>query len=480
MVLRHDEWMASPATPQPHRVPITLWLTILLLGLACAPLVAIRTPAMIDYINHLARMELLAAPSPRSAYSISWHFTPNLAMDLVIPVLARLTSVENAAKLFLAVTQLLLVSGAVVLEYSVKRRFGLAGLAALAILFSLPFAWGLVNFSFALGVALWGLAAWIVSAEWPLWQRALLHAVVMVALFFAHLFALGLYGFVIGLIELPPLIYPHAQLRRAGTLMVVLAAPVLLLLAAMVLTGSGVGEDVFEWDLGLKLAWPLRFYNIYDFQVSILLAGVTVLLIGWAAVRRRLRPTRVGLWIATGLALLYLVLPRRLFGVAYVDVRVIAAAALILPAFVHMQRSRAIAAGLVSIALVNGAVSIAAWVSHASDYDEFRSSFTALGRGKAVLIALAPSSDITDAPLYYAPTLAASSRDVFVASLYAAGGMQPIAATPKFAHLSVAEAIAYRSPLQVSTLTVTLRAMRPIGEETTIICTSSARRALRR
>lgn len=136
-------------------------------------------------------------------------------------------------------------------------------------------------------------------------------------------------------------------------------------------------------------------------------------------------------------------LPRRLFGVAYVDVRVIAAATLILPAFVHMQRSRAVAAALVLIAVVNAGVSVAAWAALARDYDEFRASFVALAPGTAVLTAVAAESGAADAPLCYAPTLAAPARGVFVASLYAAGGMQPLAPAPAFAQLAVAQAIDY-------------------------------------
>lgn len=440
---RHGEAMRATATAADRWPPLLVLLTALLTAAACAPLLAIRTPAMVDYINHLARMELLAAPGAPVAYRIGWHLMPNLAMDIMVPWLARVMPVEAAARLFFGVTQLLLVSGAVALEFSVKRRIGLAGLVALAVLFSLPFAWGLVNFSFGLGIAQWGLAAWTVFTARPLWQRALLHAAVVAALFAAHFFALGIYGLVVGLIELPPLLHPRLQLRRAGELVAVLAAPVLLLLAAMAATGSGIGEDVLEWDFGLKLIWLLRFFNVYDLRVSVGLAAAVALLIVWASARRGLRPTSVGLRIAAGLALLYLLLPRRLFGVAYVDVRVIAAAALILPAFVHMQRSRAVAAALVLIAVVNAGVSVAAWAALARDYDEFRASFVALAPGTAVLTAVAAESGAADAPLYYAPTLAAPARGVFVASLYAAGGMQPLAPAPAFAQLAVAQAIDY-------------------------------------
>ncbi len=66
----------------------------------------------------------------------------------------------------------------------------------------MPFAFGFVNFEFALGCALWGIACALVVQEraWPV--RLAVHAALMAWLFTAHLFALGIYGFTIGLQEL--------------------------------------------------------------------------------------------------------------------------------------------------------------------------------------------------------------------------------------------------------------------------------------
>ena len=60
-----------------------------------------------------------------------------------------------ATKLFLIVSQLLVVTGAIALEWSVKGRHQFAGLAALLTLNAIPFAWGLLNFQFGVGLALW-------------------------------------------------------------------------------------------------------------------------------------------------------------------------------------------------------------------------------------------------------------------------------------------------------------------------------------
>src|SRR6266478_7013575 len=95
----------------------------LLFVASVAPGLLVEIPAMIDYVNHLARMHLLvdaAAGRPNPAYEIDWHLYPNLAMDLIVPMLARFVSVETAARLFLLASQTLVISGAIALEMVVR------------------------------------------------------------------------------------------------------------------------------------------------------------------------------------------------------------------------------------------------------------------------------------------------------------------------------------------------------------------------
>jgi hypothetical protein len=74
-------------------------------------------------------------------YEVAWALYPNLAMDLLVPQMARLISVENATRLFLLLSQLLIVGGALALERVVKGRVHLAGFASLMFLYCLPFSW---------------------------------------------------------------------------------------------------------------------------------------------------------------------------------------------------------------------------------------------------------------------------------------------------------------------------------------------------
>ena len=154
-------------------------LALLLLALLLLSLCLVSTPAMVDYVNHLARMVLLVQPDPGPAYVVTWIPYPNLAMDIIVSALAQLVPVDVAARLFLALTYGLVVSGAMALERAVKGHDGLAGLCAMLALSSIPFAWGLVNFCFGLGIALWGFAHWLRNSHRPLAQRALLHCAIV-------------------------------------------------------------------------------------------------------------------------------------------------------------------------------------------------------------------------------------------------------------------------------------------------------------
>ena len=417
-------------------------VTLALLAALLLALVAVPVPAMIDYVNHLARMELLAGAGPWRGYDVRFGFTPNLAMDLIVPGLARVMPVDIAARLFLALTWVAVVSGAMALERVVKGRPGFAGLAALLVLFSVPFAWGLGNSNLGLGLAVWGVALWLGSAGRPLGWRWALHAGVCVVLFFTHFFALGCYGLVVGLVEFPPLLMGR-QWRRAAVLAGVLASPVVVLLGLMRLAGGGIGGSRTDWDVAQKWDWLLLFWNGAVPWLAAVTLMTVLLLIAFMVARHRLWLTPAGCWVAGGLLLLYLALPWRLFDMAFLDVRVLALAALVLPAFVTHTPSRAAGAVLVTLVLANGTATVAGWVAHQADYRQFRASFAALPPGAAVLVAVAPGSGQDDVPLYYAPTLAVPARDVFVASFYAFPGAQPVVVAPRYADRAVTEAIDY-------------------------------------
>jgi hypothetical protein len=419
-------------------------------------------PAMVDFPNHLARMYLLSqngTPDANPYYEVAWALYPNLAMDLLVPQMARLISVENATRLFLLLSQLLIVGGALGLERVVKGRVHLAGFAALMFLYCLPFSWGFVNFEFGLGLTLWGIAAYLMVAEraWPL--RFVVNAVFVAALFAAHFFSLGVYGATLGCYELWHAHNRKVPYRDAALRLVVLAAPALALFWVMRWTAGSIGSEGTTWLFEFKPIWLFRIMNGYNLTVSAATALALVALLHLAARRGVLKLEPAGIWLAIGFALLYLAIPSKLFGTSFVDLRVIPAAALIIPAFCSLSLpsrrwTMAALAAVSAITLANLTVVYAVWLPYRADYAAIIASFDKIERGSLLLVGSSgegedpPFNDLTQYPMFYAPTLAVHYANAFVPNVFTEVGKQPV--QPRAAVRGLA--IPYGGPVPVRVL----------------------------
>ena len=410
-------------------------------------------PAMVDYPNHLARMYVLVRDGTLNAnpyYQATWALYPDLAMDLLVPRLARVFSVETASRLFLLMSQGLIISGAVALERVTKGRFEIAGFVAVIFLYCLPFAWGFVNFQFGIGASLWGTAfmLWVMERPWSV--RLLVNTFFVIVLFAAHFFALGVYGATLGICELWRARDHKASPNEIASRLTVLAIPALVLLATMELTAGAIGFEGTDWYFAFKLLWPFRIMNGYSTTAAAVSMALLIGAIYIAARRGYLRLETRGLWIAIGFAVLYVAIPSRLFGTSFADLRVLVAAALVLPAFCTLSLPRRAVFGTLTaaaaITLANLTIVSTVWFSYRADYSAMIESFSKLKAGSVVLVGTSgsgddpPFHDLSEYPLYNAPTLAAAYADAFVPNLFAAVGKQPIQALPAIQHLAVPNA----------------------------------------
>ncbi|WP_245444422.1 hypothetical protein [Bradyrhizobium sp. Y36] len=379
----------------------------------------------------------MGAADANPYYQAAWAFYPNLAMDLVVPQMARLFGVETASRLFLLVSQILIVGGALALEWVVKRRVHLAGFAALMLLYCLPFSWGFINFECGLGIALCGIAAYLAVGDQPVLVRFVVNAAFVVLLLAAHLFALGVYGATLGFHELWRAAERKYPARDVALRFVTLATPAVASLVIMRLTAGSVGSEGTFWSLGHKLLWPFFIMNGYSMAVSGASAIVLMATLYVAARCSMLKLAPAGIWIATGFALLYLAIPPRLFDTAFADIRVLPAVALILPAFcsLSLPSRRWTMAALVivsGITLANLGLVLDVWLSYRPEYSAVIESFQHIDRGSKILIGTSaesedpPFQDLTQFPVYYAPTLAVHYAKAFVSNLFTETGKQPI------------------------------------------------------
>jgi len=464
--------MTAWARPRSDR-SVAIVVFALLAAASLLPVLLTPIPAMVDYLNHLARMYILSqngTPAANPHYEVAWALYPNLAMDLLVPQMARLISVENATRLFLLLSQLLIVGGALVLERVVKGRVHLAGFAALMFLYCLPFTWGFVNFEFGLGVALWGIAAYLLVAERALPVRFAVNAGFVTALFAAHFFSLGVYGATLGFYELWRAYDRKAAYRDAALRLVTLAIPAVALLGVMQLTAGSIGSAGTTWFFAFKPLWLFRIMNGYNSTVSAASALALMALLYFAAKRGVLKLEPAGIWLAIGFALLYVAIPSKLLDTSFVDLRVIPAAALIIPAFCSLSlpsRRWTIAAlaAVTGITLANLAVVFVVWLSYRADYAAIIESFHKIERGSLVLVGDSgegedpPFNDLTRFPMAYAPTLAVHYANAFVPNVFAAVGKQPVQVRAAVRRL----AIPYGGPMPIRVLTAIAAGQTPSG-----------------
>src|ERR1700724_2046076 len=92
-----------PAHPDSRAAIRVLLVGVALLALCSVPIFSAVLPPLFDYPNHLARFWLLLTGG-NAFYAVHWAPLPNLAGDLIVPLLARLLPLEIAGKLFLVLS----------------------------------------------------------------------------------------------------------------------------------------------------------------------------------------------------------------------------------------------------------------------------------------------------------------------------------------------------------------------------------------
>lgn len=216
-----------------------------------------------------------------------------------------------------------------------------------------------------------------------------------------------------------------------------LAIPALALFGIMRMTAGSIGSEGTSWFIGFKPIWPLRIMNGYNLTIAAATGLTLMVSLFFAARRGVLKLETAGTWLAIGFALLYVVIPSKLFGTSFVDLRVIPAAALILPAFCSLTlpsrawRMAALAA-ISGVILINLAVVLTVWLPYRTDYAAIVESFHKIDRGSRILVASTddngdpPFADLTSYPMYYAPTLAVHYANAFVPNLFTEAGKQPV------------------------------------------------------
>jgi hypothetical protein len=395
-----------------------------LLLLAALPVLLSRLPPLDDYINHLARMHVIAVagrdPLLAQYYRIDWKLIPNLAEDLIVPPLVPVVGVYWAGKLFLLATLALLLSGPQAVHAALFRRVSLAPLAAVLFLYNKLFAWGVVNYLFGLGVALWAIAAWIALRRTAPLRRAAVSLGSVLTLYLCHLSALGLYMVALAGFELW-----HARTRRvawpdtAALLLPFVVVPVLLMLGP---EHDGGGAPAV-WELAAKLQGAWLAVKTYWAAIDVAVCAIAAALALLAWRRGLLRVHPAGWWILAVFLPVYLALPTEMMSAWGADVRLPVGALFILLGFVDWSlptpaAERRFLLVLLALAAVRVGAVEAAWRSLDRVTAEMRASLSFVEPGSRVLAAEAGEPPLLTA-LRYLPSLATIERSSLVAENFA-------------------------------------------------------------
>jgi hypothetical protein len=431
-------------------------LFVALLAMTSIPILLHPLPPLSDYVNHLARMHVIAAinsdPDLARYYEIDWQVIPNLMMDLIVPQFERLMNVYLAGQLYTIFSFALIVSGTLALHRRLFGRWSPLPLLAFALLYNNVFLVGTMNYVAGIGLTLWAVTAWIALRERSFLVRLPVSTLFVLALFFCHLFSLGVYGLALLAFELHRLWTSYAQLRRASRgaarrrLPALLAdfvasgLPFLPVLPLLMMSPTWGLWQGLSWELAGKVDGLVYVIEVYSHSVALLLIGIVAFLVGWALRDRALSFHAFGVAVLAVGAVIYLALPRVFFDTYMADQRLPISLAFILLACVDLDlRQRNVRCGLMVALLALTAIRVweveNKWQQLSPGIQSFRQSVQLIERGAKVAVAYADPDDgsaLEDYGLVHADCIALIDRSALVTTEFTVMGKQVLHARPEY------------------------------------------------
>jgi hypothetical protein len=410
------------------------------------PVATYPLPPLSDYINHLATAHVIDAIARDSDlsrfYRIEWAAIPDLMMDLTVPVLHRFMSIYLAGQIFTVSIFAVILSGMLVLQRALNGRWSAVPLVASPFLYSGVLLVGVMNYLFGIGLALWAFAAWVGLRERPWPWRLAASTLLVLALFFCHLFALGLYATELLAFELHRLIARRKAPISARLLdFVATGVPFLpaLLLLLVGRTWDAAGIPPY-WDLSGKIEGVMLAINIYHRPIAYGLIAILTLaaVVAWRRGALHLHP--VG-WMLLGVGgAIYLALPRVIFGAHMADQRLPIALLFMLAAAIRVdpadrgRRDGLPALLLLLLGLRLGEVQLT-WSDLVRGPTEALHSVASIARGARVLVVHGDRSStglISDLGLLHIASLATIERSALVSTAFTVEGKHILQVRPEF------------------------------------------------
>jgi hypothetical protein len=428
-----------------HRPAVLSLVVAGMFAVALVPLFICNPLPLADYPNHLARAYILTtfrqSPVLQQYYQLHWQIIPNLALDLLVPQLARFMPVNWALLAFTVLTFGLLVAGCFALHHVLFGRLSYSPLAVFLLLYNRQFLWGMLNYLFSLGLALLTFALWIALRRKPLLLRCLIFGSLGFIVFISHLGGFALLGILIVGYEL------HGFLReknyRALVCDVAASAMALGIPIALFLLFSPTRSRPTPpeaWNFKSRVIGLFEAFNNYsvalDAATFLLVVGAVLvgILLGKARLHRRMQ-----LPLLT-LAVLYWTISSQLLSTQGAARRLIPAIFLTLACSLEWKvRPKYLVAAIVLLFAVRTGVVVKNWSAAAPVYKANLDVMDRIPIGAKLAVAVGELNypQLNNPPLLHLPALAVVKRPGLNNALFAVYGVQPLLPRPEYEDLFV-------------------------------------------
>ena len=394
-------------------------------------------PPLSDYVNHLARMHIIATVRSNADlarfYEIDWQIIPNLAMDLIVPLLGRFTNIYVAGQIFTVAVFALIMSGTLALNRALIGRWSVLPFVALPLLVQLrlpgrPDELHVRGRPGAVGDGGVDLAARSGRGRCGLRCRR---------------------SFAVATVLLPPVGARHLRHRPDG-----------LRAAAAVVARRPAGDAARRRGVGARLRAARRpaarqpdarsrrqpsggsraarstaliyIIELYSDLVAFAIVGVVAAAAAFAVRHRLLRIHPFAVTLLVVGTLVYMAMPRVMFATYMADQRIpIALAFMLIACFDLKLRHRLVRRGFVAILFILITIRLievdVSWSDMSSTTKEFRSSVRRIKPGSKVFVAHADRShgeDVSELGLVHAACLAIIDRSAVVTTAFTVAGKQ--------------------------------------------------------
>jgi hypothetical protein len=446
--------------PRP-RIWAIVTVYVIMTAIVLYPVLIVRVPALCDYLNHLARMHILAefsqSPTIKNFYGVKWRLIPYLGIDSVFTIL-RGINIYDAGKLYIALCVVFPVIGVTILHYVIHRRLSLVPVAAFLFSYNFLLAWGFVNYLPGLCLAIIVFSGWIYTAGWPRWRRAVLFCVPATLLYLFHLMAFV--GYCVAVAGYEIAIASRTNFRPWRSFVTDAMAAALQAAPAVVLALSvrvepligPVATHYHALGKATAMASPVLFFVTPADRVAGGLA-VVLLTLGLLTNRLRMAPIIWGPFFAV--LVVAAAMPNVVHGIFGMDYRLPLMLALLLIGGVGVTERMGPLAGSIAIGCIVAmtavrSLGIASTLQRLDgQVGEVRQVLAAMPRGMRLLVAQSPISP-GDVPMrratLHVALLAVVDRDAFVPYLFTS------ITTVRPAAAMLASSTPFGSPLSLSDL----------------------------